>query len=402
MLTMQRKLRSLFVMLTFAVAALVLPGCVPTTWLPDSSGFVYVRPTKAKNAGDPPSGELLHYDLKTKTARVVVKYIGQGTMWPAVSGDGKRIAVSKFKVGNDKAKSVQFVIYDMQGKQVKQSKEFVWFAGKVEGFVFSTPGMLFWSPKADMIVVTDNSETAIYNVAADTLKVLEKTVPAIHGGSPIRPDGKGFLAVISNKAVIANKDKNKSRLVFMDWTGVEHRIDTTPFDKTLEAAAQGKKKDDAGGPFAMSIMFPSGWDGNTAWVGFRREKLTWQVDTVKDTASISDKLAAMLIADKKGEPLRYDFPGDISVHVTGFEEALPDNKGAKAFNKVVIVNHKTGKEEVVMAKAPGAALFVPSPDGNFVNIGLGDVRSPEPAPMHLLVISKQGTVHSKLVVDPTK
>src|SRR6185369_13831091 len=124
--------------------------------------------------------------------------------------------------------------------------------------------------------------------------------------SPIRPDGKGFLAVIQDK------DKSKSRFVFMDWTGAEQRIDTGPFDKTIAKLGGAPKKDQ---PFNMSIMLPSGWDGNTAWVGFQRDKLTWQVDTVKKAVTISDKFAAMLAADQKGKPLSYDFPGDISVHV---------------------------------------------------------------------------------------
>src|SRR6185369_4601893 len=97
MLPTHRKLRSLLAMFFAAIGALVLPGCVPTTWLPDSSGFLYVKPVAAKKAGDPPSGQLLHYDLKTKNTRVVVNDIGAGTMWPAVSGDGKRVAIYKFK-----------------------------------------------------------------------------------------------------------------------------------------------------------------------------------------------------------------------------------------------------------------------------------------------------------------
>ncbi len=115
------------------VAVLTLPGCVPTSWLPDSSGFLYVKPVKGKMPFDPPTAmQLVHFDLQKKAGRVVVQDIGKGTIWPAVSPDGKRIAVAHFKGGiarKDEAsepKTVQVAVYDFQGKLLKESKVLAW------------------------------------------------------------------------------------------------------------------------------------------------------------------------------------------------------------------------------------------------------------------------------------
>src|SRR5437867_1417969 len=90
--------------IAYAVVALTLAslaGCVPTVWLPDSSGFIYIKPIKV---ADEPSGQLMHFDLAKKTSRVIVKDVGAATTWPALSSDGKRIAVARRAGGPKEAK----------------------------------------------------------------------------------------------------------------------------------------------------------------------------------------------------------------------------------------------------------------------------------------------------------
>src|SRR5207302_9158857 len=97
---------------------------------------------------------------------------GNGTMSPAISPDGKRIAVASLKGEPMQAKTIQLTLYGFDGKKLHQSKEFAWSPAKKDINRITSPAMLFWSPKDDMVVVSDNGETGIYNVKADTLKVL--------------------------------------------------------------------------------------------------------------------------------------------------------------------------------------------------------------------------------------
>ena len=92
-------------------------GCVPgITWLPDSSGFVYM----AGHSGE----KLVHFDLATKKQRTLVSDEKLKTLWPAVSPDGKNVAVAKLTEHKDKGNTVQICIYDLNGKSTKQSKVF--------------------------------------------------------------------------------------------------------------------------------------------------------------------------------------------------------------------------------------------------------------------------------------
>jgi hypothetical protein len=371
--------------------ALAQTGCVPTVWLPDSSGFVYVKPTKGKTPADPPSGQLVHFDVQKKTNRVIVEDIGTGTNWPALSPDGKRIAVANFK-GNPKvAQTVQITLYDLQGKKLHQTKDLPWAPARPKSSG-PTQGLLFWSPspKDDMIVVTDVSETGIYNVKADKLKVLEKAVPVIHGGSPFRPDGKGFLLLTG--------EKKEMHLSFVDWTGAEQRIDVTPLTSLLSPdKKQLMDMEPVAALFITSMLLPSWWDQNQAWAGFKREKITYSIDTVKKTIAVSDSFAALTKA-KKGledqEPGRFDFAGDITVRVTQFNVTDPKSKFKMTYNKVTAVNNQTKKETTLLDKAPAQAMFLPSPDGRYLSLCLSSLFGAEDD--IVLVINSKGELVTQL------
>jgi WD40-like Beta Propeller Repeat len=377
--------------------ALALPGCIPTTWLPDSSGFIYVKPIKGKEPFAPTTGgQLVHYDLQKKAGRVLVADIGRGTMWPALSPDGKRIAVSRFKGEAGQAKTVQIAFYDLAGKLLKESKELAWADAKKQEFSFNSGGMLFWSAKDDMLIITDLERTGLYNLRNDSIKVLDQAMPVTHGGSPILPDGKGVLLVVS-EGDIKNK---KSRLVVMDWAGAEQKIDTA----ALDALAMEKKKADegVGGLAIFSLVFPSWWDGASALAGPKRDKLFYKIDTAKKMLSLSDGFAAMIKSDKepgKEYPLWFDFASGISVKLDPFQGDAKDGKSKQTYHKILAVNNKTGKEETLAAKAPGMQLFSPSPNGTYLALGLGETFGSGTEPPQILVINNKGELHAKIMMD---
>ena len=264
------------------IAVLTLPGCVPTTWLPDSSGFVYVKPIKGKMPFDPPTGaQLIHFDLQKKAGLVVVQDIGIGTMWPAISPDGKGIAIARFKGEAGKAKTVQVAVFDFQGKLAKESKVFAEApppADGSSGMGGGSGGMLFWSPKDDMVVITDLDKTGVYSLRTDSIKVLDDSSPVIHGGTPIIPDNSGFLVLVTEGQ---GKDK-KARLALMDWAGKEQKIDAS----IMEKLASAEKKDinpaeSISGLAIFPLLIPSWWEGNVAYAGLKREKKTYKIDPGK-------------------------------------------------------------------------------------------------------------------------
>jgi hypothetical protein len=391
MLQLRPTSRRPIVLVILALALASLTGCVPTVWLPDSSGFIYVKPIKVAGS---PSGQLVQYDLQKKTSRVIVEDVGAGTSWPALSPDGKRIAVARVAGGPKDAKTVQIALYDMQGKQLHLSKIFAWAPAMEDAIpVPSAAFMLFWSPKNDMVVVTDASESGVYNVKTDTLKVIDKAAAVIHGGTPIRPDGKGFLVLLG--------EQDNARLVLMDWEGKDQKIDADAF------AALIPKDKSPGSAIATTVlaalMLPSGWDGNTAWVGFKRDKATYAINTDKKKIEFTEAFAALMKSDKKDgtPPLHFDFAGDITVKTIQFKAPIPPQAdpnvkitGEMSYNKVVIFNNKTKKEEMLLDKGPGMAIFLPSPDGNYLALCLTSI-GPGQEDL-ILVINNKGELVSKL------
>src|SRR5260370_36414609 len=87
--------------------------------------------------------------------------------------------------------------------------------------------------------------------------------------TPIRPDGKGFLAFKAEKG-----------LAFIDWDGKEKEIQTMPKDAFDN---QGNESPLSGMLF-FPLMHSSRWDGSTGVVSW--EDLRVKIDADKLTASL--------------------------------------------------------------------------------------------------------------------
>ncbi len=263
----------------------------------------------------------------------------------------------------------------------------------------STGGMLFWSPNNEMIVITDMDKTGFYSLQADSITVVDDSSPVIHGGTPIIPDGSGFLLM----ATEGHGNDKKARVVVMDWAGKEQKIDTTVMEKLPYANKnEPNPAENISGLAIFPLLIPSWWEGKVAYAGMKRDKKTYQIDVAKKMISVSDGFAALVAGEKKpgqNPPLSFDFASDISVKLTQFEDKTPDGKGKQSYTKVVVIDYKTGKEDTLMAKAPEATMFVPSPNGNFLALGLGSALGGGTEPAYVLVINNKGVLHSKITVD---
>src|SRR6516164_6830972 len=82
--------------LIFSSFVLLTAGCVPLgmVWLPDSSGFIYPAGKERQ--------QLFFYDAATQKHRLLVADTGAATIIPAVSPDGKQIAVARVCSGGNR------------------------------------------------------------------------------------------------------------------------------------------------------------------------------------------------------------------------------------------------------------------------------------------------------------
>jgi hypothetical protein len=246
--------------LLLASSCLFAPGCEENVWLPDSSGFVFVRRDHC----------LVHYDLATKTERVIVKHD-----WlcatddsfvmdrPAVSPDGKQVALVRHTSSRD-AETAQILTYDLSGKPIHASPE-ITLPGHAD--LSRTPvvraGMAFWSPDGrrilfDVLAPLDKARERVrlsdpmgittlglYDLRTKRhmlftgLELDEEEVAMAF--SPFTPDGRGFMAIRKAKKRQKPEDvrlpsADWDSTTFVDWEGREYRFRTSP--TVQEARAQ--------------------------------------------------------------------------------------------------------------------------------------------------------------------
>ena len=219
------------------LGALSSAGCVPgVAWLSDSSGFYYTSGTEHTR--------LNLYDAASNKSKVVVKDTGAGTLWPAVSPDGERIAVAKhiYTVGQKRTK-LQVVLFSREGKELSRSKEVDWLELKNPAVADRKKNggempQLYWAPKEDKVLVfTDGGDgghsdggegghAAIYDVKADRMIHSGEGQLLVFGGSPLRPDGSGFLLIKNTRWPNwwnqgPGEISSDPGFTFVDWDGKE-------------------------------------------------------------------------------------------------------------------------------------------------------------------------------------
>lgn len=352
-------------MLITAVVLLLLvgtTGCITgITWLPDSSGFIYMK----GDSNDRP--ELVHFDLVTKKQRTIVTDEKiKDWCWPAISPDGKSVAVARL-LGHDKDKghTLQILLHDLNGKTKKQSK------------VFSIPERgypsVFWGPSEDKIVVSIFADqfkmVGIYDVKNDELKVLKDATACVFAGRLTRPDGKGFV-------VTKWKGKSCLGLSFIDSDGKERPIAMNPPIENYQ---------DKEGMLQVPYFFTSSWDGAKALISTSKDRC--EIDT--------DKLLCKFDSFASGEPrgenfVRQQFPFARSQIVLRVLDCGGDHKC-----RLGILDAHQKKTQTLMEYGTRMVLF-PSPNGKLA-AACWELDKRNPTDM-IWVIDKSGKVVAKVEV----
>jgi hypothetical protein len=277
------------------LALLAGTGCEVenVAWLPDSSGFVYTRN----------GSQLIHYDLKTRTRRVVVKDTKTRTPWPAVSPDGKRVAVARSVSTFGKPDTLQVIVYSLSGKEQQRSATFHGGRGKARVNDGLNSTYLGWSPDGDKLLVYVWGEhgcwMAIYDRKTDRLKTLDDLstpFPLMWSDSPICPDGKGFLIACDDVPSF----RNEKKICLVDWEGKQYDIAFTPAELTN----------------AVIDPFRWRWDGISA-VGVEG-RMVVRIDTAKRTGSVETGRRVGQDSEPKGLHQQYELGNNLTLRSVKF------------------------------------------------------------------------------------
>ena len=346
-------------------------GCLPNaTWLPDSSGFVYT--------GGENKDKLYLYDLAKKAPRVLVAK-GAGPAWPAVSPDGQRIAVA-LRSDDGTNVTLEVIVFDRDGKELHRSDTMNWT--KHETGASHEAAQAFWVPGRDKLLLGSDDVTGFYDLKTKSSATFGATV-ATFGSTPIRPDGKGFLAF-----------KKDARVVFMDWDGKEQEIEPTP-----KGAFENQGGDD---PVPSMLHFPrmhaSRWDGSTAVVSW--DDTCVKIDADKMTGA-RELFKPAITADKKviQEQAQLAGGGVIrAVELTKRYQSGERPQGEPLLGSYRVEVVKPGaKEPKVLMDGAGFFLIDPSPDGKKAVVKCSKTLEaifiePKPEQNMLFVIDGDGDV----------
>jgi hypothetical protein len=332
-----------FVLPVLAAGFLLAAGCVPVGWLPDSSGFLYIT------GGEKP--QVMHYDIGAGKKRVVLRELPAGTLWPSVSPDGKRFAAASLtRKGESKQWEVRVLVHDLQGKQVHSSPALLWREDEAKEAPHTA---VFWAKSRDKLVLHDwhdQPRSAIYDLEKKTFQVVEG-MPAVFGGTPLRPDDKGFLVWRQGK------DEDRLEVFLIDWAGKEQAI---PLPEEVGNDTELKEV------LQTPWLGTAGWDGAVAQVAYKGALL--RIDTEKKTSTLG-KAPKDPLEGKLPIVQRYDFAGDgARVRVVEAEKA-----GGTKLHRLLLWKPGAKQPETVLEVKNGHFHLSPSPDGKWLAVrAMGD------------------------------
>jgi Tol biopolymer transport system component len=267
-------------------------------------------------------------------------------MWPALSPDGKQVAVARLvrTKEDEKTHTLQVIIYDLAGKEVHRSKDLPWTNEGKGGDAGPMGTEVYWAASAGKLVVgnLDDLKTGIYDLTKKLLVTLDGT-PAAFGGSPVRPDGKGFL--------ITRRDDGPESLkvLLVDWDGKAQPIDMKP--DTIDADSK-----------SSSVQFPwagtSGWKGQVAEVSYGTSRI--RIDTEKRVGTFEAIPKAEGTVDEKDIVQQYAFPNGARVRV------LAEQQNNQTKYQLEFLKAGEKQPKVVSTQEKNSFVLSPSPDRKWV------------------------------------
>jgi hypothetical protein len=347
-------------------------GCYDyVVWLPDSSGFIYTTDTR----------QLVRYDVATGRRQVLVADMGTMTVLPALSPDGKRIAVARLSGKSPGPDTLELTFYDLDGKELQRSPRTVWRRQGLYVEEAAAYTALLWGPKGkeDKVAVFEASGAAsdwgLYDLKTKRLVVFT------HQLFSYGPDAGGF--------VVANaRNWDPKSIAFVDWDGKKHPITMKELDK------ESLEKDGIGLGLP-TVVVPSGipladllgkWEGTT-FIGTLSEYRV-RIDTEKRVGVFGQHPADKVTAKKPAVSDEYAFPeGGATVRVL-----WPEPLDAYRQLEVVKPGHKKG--QVIVRRTMQVISLTPSPNKKLLVVRVSKTGN---FPDRILLLNRDGKLVKEIV-----
>jgi hypothetical protein len=346
------------------ISVLLLVGCEPTdgvTWLPDSSGFVVVQKARGFESQEAAPLDLYLFDTVSKTSTPLLTETESRTLRPALSPDGKLIALGRLEIHSHKPSTLSIIFIDRNGKEQKRSTPFS-VIPTPRGNASTNDGKsgvkkpsfgatwLVWEQRSQKLVVFGRGfGTAIYDPNTDQLRRLGGVMPGWYGGTAVPPDGRGILTIG------ALGDKLEMNLI--EWDGTRH-----PIAATLPAG----NADGIGEALLPLKIFPSWWEGSTAVAASRAG--IFRIDTARRVATFKPRSKQGTLVDGKQLLRQHEFPDTLGqLRFLHFEEERVDGsiKNRVAFMQVELFDPRSSERRTVLPRIPSPDVDV-APNGKWV------------------------------------
>jgi hypothetical protein len=405
----RRHHRLVFCTLAIVVNGWFLFGCVHEwpgiTWLPDSSGLVFVADLEMKENQTGSEAATLHlFDLASGTDRVLLADTGTATFRPAVSPDGQSIALAKVDAYPHKPATLTIILLDRQGKERKRTAAFpvaptppvapLSKNGKpVTKKSELGPAWLAWDKNSNKLIVFGMAfGTASYDPATDQLRLFGGNPPVRMGQGAVPPDRKGVLLLDASDKT----PDNAVILSLVEWDGTRHPILIHP----VPADPEDREKQYLE-PLLYLSYFPFSWEGGTALAVGR--KGTLRIDTAAGQATFKPRSAAEdPMVDGKPLFLTHTFPDTKQqLRFLGILAEYTDEQGNKQrgeFLEVELFDSARGARKTVLPRIPVLSHIDVAPSGKLVALRGGGKQRND----HIWVVDSHGELRADFAVGKKK
>ena len=327
---LRRKSPALLTVMLLVAVPLVFLACSVATWLPDSSGIVYIDG----------KGAVVLYDIKKAKRKEIAKIdilSGAATAAP----DGKSIAVAKMRMVN---KQVMLTVehYDLKGKQTHTSREFALPIQDEQQMMGATIEMS--SDNRHTVTFVEGAMSAVvYDLKEKKFQLIPKimAIPSYSPAWPVRvqhipPHGKGFLAV-------SEFLDNPPSLVYQEWGKAARQIDLPKgFEKLVNTSSLAQQ--------GVGVLTLPVWKQNKLTASFLEGTLSLDVEQGKIVYAKNDATTKLV---------KHAMENKVTVIAELADGVLLQVRNQ---NEIEMFRPKEGILKLAKVKKQSPITVVPSPD----------------------------------------